>query len=67
MHQAQLKASFWIVALSLMLVVGCAGHSKTGKVGNPHVAQAIAHGQETVEHGGMGHADEVVTHAEVSL
>ncbi len=59
MRQDQWKASFWTVALLLMLVVGCAG--------NPHVAQAIAHAQEAEDHGGMGHTDEVVTHAEVSL
>ncbi len=67
MRQVQVKASFWIVALSLMLVVGCAGYSKTGKGGNPHVAQAIAHAQEAEDHGGMGHTDELVTHAKVSL
>ncbi len=59
MHLFQWKGSLWAAALSLMLVVGCAG--------NLHVAQAIAHAQEAEDHGGMGHTDEVVTHAEVSL
>jgi len=67
MHLSQWKGSLWATALSLMLVVGCAGYSNTGKGGNPHVAQAIAHAQEAEEHGGMGHTDEVVTHAEVAL
>jgi len=67
MHLSQWKGRLWAAALSLMLVVGCAGYSNTGKGDNPHVAQAIAHAQEAEEHGGMGHTDEVVTHAEVSL
>ena len=67
MHLSQWKGNLWATALSLMLVVGCAGYSNTGKGGNPHVAQAIVHAQEAEEHGGMGHTDEVVTHAEVSL
>jgi len=65
MRQGKLKARFWIVALSLMLVVGCAGYSKTDKGGNPHVAQAIAHAQEAEDHGGKGHTDQLVTHAKV--
>ncbi len=70
MRLSQWKGSLWAAALSLMLVVGCASYSSEsggGKGGNPHVAQAIAHAQEAEDHGGMGHTDEVVTHAEVSL
>ena len=67
MRLSQWKGSLWAAALSLMLVVGCASYSNTGKGGNPHVAQAIAHAPEAEDHGGMGHTDEVVTHAEVSL
>jgi hypothetical protein len=31
------------------------------------VAEALTHAQEAVDHGGMGHADVVVTNAEASL
>jgi hypothetical protein len=53
--------------LSMSLVAGCASYSTSTGEGNPHVAEAITHAQEAVNHGGMGHADAVVTHAEVSL
>jgi hypothetical protein len=70
MHLSQWKWSLWAAALSLMLVVGCSSYSggKGGSMaGNPHVAEAITHAQEAEDHGGKGHADEVVKHAEVSL
>ncbi len=70
MHVSQLKGSLWISMLALTLVVGCSSYSggKGGSMaGNPHVAEAIAHAQEAEDHGGKGHADQVVTHAEVSL
>ena len=51
--------------LCMGLVAGCASYSTGG--GNPHVAEAITLPQEAVNHGEMGHADAVVTHAEVSL
>jgi N-acyl-D-aspartate/D-glutamate deacylase len=51
--------------LYMGLVAACASHS-TGTT-NPHVAEAAAHAQEAVDHGGMGHADAVVTHSEASL
>ena len=35
--------------------------------GNPHVAEAIAHAQGAAKHGGMGHADALVSHAEEAL
>lgn len=43
----------------------CASYS-TGTV-NSNMAEALTHAQEAVDHGGMGHADVVVTHAEASL
>lgn len=46
-------------------MAGCASNS-TGRV-NPHVAEALTYAQEAVDHGGLGHADVVVTHAEASL
>lgn len=58
---------FLIACLGLAMT-GCAnqnGSSSGAK--NPHVAEALAHAQEAVDHGGMGHADAVVTHAETSL
>ena len=35
--------------------------------GNPHVAEAIAHAEGAAKHGGMGHADALVSHAEEAL
>ncbi|MDT3776487.1 small metal-binding protein SmbP [Nitrospira sp. MA-1] len=54
-----------IALLCMGLMAGCASYS-TGTV-NPHVAEALTHAQEAVDHGGMGHADVVVTHVEASL
>jgi hypothetical protein len=34
---------------------------------NAHVAEAIAHAEEAVDHGGQGHAGAVVEHAQVAL
>lgn len=35
--------------------------------GNPHVAEAIAHAEGAAEHGGLGHADALVEHAQEAL
>ncbi|WP_447970738.1 small metal-binding protein SmbP [Nitrospira sp. M1] len=34
---------------------------------NPHVTEAIAHAEGAAKHGGEGHADALVTHAEEAL
>ena len=62
--------SNWMTRLSVGvlyvgLMAGCASYSNGGV--NPHVVEALTHAQEAVDHGGMGHADVVVTHAEASL
>jgi hypothetical protein len=34
---------------------------------NPHVAEAIAHAESAADHGGQGHPDALVSHAEEAL
>lgn len=60
----------WITRLGVgVLCLGLFGACASYSIGdgNPHVAQAITHAQEAGDHGGMGHADTLVTHAEVAL
>jgi len=68
MRRDPLTMSVWFLMFAVLLIVGCNGYSdnKAGG-GNPHVAEAISHGQEAVEHGGMGHPEEIVKHAGVAL
>ena len=51
---------FAILSLTVFSSLSIAG-------GNPHVAEAIAHAQGAAKHGGMGHADALVSHAEEAL
>lgn len=67
MYQSQWKTGILVMALFGLFVVGCASYASDKGARNPHVTEAITHAQEAVEHGGMGHADAIVTHAEVSL
>ena len=67
-----MKGSFFKIGLLLvtcvsLAVAGCAGYGSSGGTKNPHLAEAGTRAQEAVDHGGMGHADAVVTHAEVAL
>ncbi len=54
-----------VALLCMGLMAGCASYSTGNK--NAHVAEAVTNAQEAVDHGGIGHADVFVTHAEVSL
>ena len=57
--------------LGIVGVVGLFAIGNWGSVamasGNPHVAEAIAHAEGAAEHGGMGHADALVEHAQEAL
>ncbi len=55
-----------LVGMLALLTVGTWG-SLAMASGNPHVAEAIAHAEGAAEHGGMGHADALVSHAEEAL
>ena len=50
---------------TILSIVGLSSSALAG--GNPHVAEAIAHAQGAAKHGGMGHADALVSHAEEAL
>ena len=55
-----------LVGLMMIMVAGLgAGVALADQ--NPHVAEAIAHAEGAAEHGGMGHADALVEHAEEAL
>ena len=55
-----------LVSMLALLTVGMWG-SVAMADGNPHVAEAIAHAEGAAEHGGMGHADALVEHAQEAL
>ena len=55
-----------LVSMLALLTVGTWG-SVAMADGNPHVAEAIAHAEGAAEHGGLGHADALVEHAEEAL
>ena len=64
MRGTLLKNGWLLVACVILALAGCTGYGSSGGTKNPHVAEAISHAEEAVDHGGMGHADAVVTHAE---
>jgi len=63
--QAVIKGMGALAILGL-LVVGSWGSLALAKA-NPHVAEAIAHAEGAVDHGGQGHADALVEHAQEAL
>ena len=55
-----------LLSMLALLTVGTWGSvAMAGE--NPHVAEAIAHAEGAAEHGGMGHADALVEHAQEAL
>lgn len=55
-----------VLAMLGWLVMGSWG-SVVFAGANPHVAEAIAHAEGAAKHGGMGHADALVEHAQEAL
>ncbi len=51
----------------LGFLVSCDHYGATGGGGSNHVQEAISHSMEAVEHGNMGHGDQLATHASVAL
>ena len=56
-----------IFAVALSLGLGLAFVPKFGLAEGHHLAEAITHTKEAIEHGKLGHADALVTHAEEAL
>lgn len=50
----------------MIFSISCDHYGATGG-GGSHVQEAIAHAMEAVEHGNMGHGDQVAKHAGVAL
>jgi len=55
-----------LLSMLVLLTMGTWG-SMAMAGGNPHVAEAIAHAEGAAEHGGLGHADALVEHAQEAL
>jgi hypothetical protein len=55
-----------VLAMLGLLVMGSWGGVAFADA-NPHVAEAIAHAEGAAKHGGLGHADALVEHAEEAL
>jgi Small metal-binding protein len=54
-----------VALLCMGLMAGCASYSTGNK--NSHVAEAVTHAQEAIDHGGMGHADVATDHAKSAV
>ncbi len=56
-----------VCSLFALLSMGIFSSSVMAGGANPHVTEAIAHAAGAAKHGGMGHADALVSHAEEAL
>ncbi|WP_442754622.1 small metal-binding protein SmbP [Methylocystis sp. JAN1] len=56
-----------VFAVALSLAVGLAFTPKLALAESHHLAEAVKHTKEAIDHGKMGHADVLVTHAEAAL
>lgn len=56
-----------LFAVALSLGLGLAFAPRLALAESHHLAEAITHTKEAIEHGKMGHADVLVTHAEEAL
>ena len=61
-----LVKSIGLLGMLALLTVGTWGAVAFAD-GNPHIAEAIAHAEGAAEHGGQGHADALVEHAQEAL
>ncbi|HBP86941.1 MAG TPA: small metal-binding protein SmbP [Nitrospirales bacterium] len=66
MRKQVVSKAIGIVAILGLLVAGSWG-SVAFAGANPHVAEAIAHAEGAADHGGQGHADALVEHAQEAL
>ena len=55
-----------VLAILGLLVMGSWGSMALAEA-NPHVAEAIAHAEGAADHGGQGHPDALVEHAQEAL
>lgn len=55
-----------LLGILALLTVGTWGSVAMADT-NPHVAEAIAHAESAADHGGQGHPDALVSHAEEAL
>lgn len=63
--QAFIKGVGMLAILGLLVVGSWGSMALAGA--NPHVAEAIAHAEGAADHGGQGHADALVEHAQEAL
>ena len=63
--QAFIKRMGMLAILGLLVVGSWGSIALAGA--NPHVAEAIAHAEGAADHGGQGHADALVEHAQEAL
>ena len=66
MKKQTVSKAIGMVAVLGLLVVGSWGSVALASA-NPHVAEAIAHAEGAADHGGQGHADALVEHAQEAL
>jgi len=66
MSIGKLVKGIGLLGLLAFLTVGTWGSLAMADV-NPHVAEAIAHAESAADHGGQGHPDALVSHAEEAL
>jgi hypothetical protein len=66
MRIGRLVKGIGLLSMLTLLTVGTWGSVAMADQ-NPHVAEAIAHAEGAVEHGGLGHADALVEHAQEAL